>query len=1026
MINAARCYAWTLLAVGGVGLLLLAAPVGVSVHAEENDAQTTAPPTLTELGLAFDQARLRPHAQRTTALGELVVSMAELLDRGVDSKRKSAAYFLSAEIRLAHGDYAAAVKDFEKAGKKGPFADDAAFAVIIALEAQGRDNDAAKKWQKWDKRYPDSPLAPEALLARTWNALRRDSLARAERILVELKTRFPFMEANPRTTLAEATIAYLQNRPQDALALLGNSNNDVEAHYLRALCFEASGDALKAAARYQEIAERFPHSVLRDRAMLAKANIFLRSAAYQSAAEEFDRTVEKATLPDVKKEAELRSAVCLFLDGRVETATDRLHDITSAHAGTDVAARAQLILGEVLLSEARYEDAILELNRVLTDYFEHELAASAQYRVGRCLDALERHNEATSAYRLVVSGYPLADESPAAAYLAGVGLLGQDLPQAASPYFQLVIDRYAHDATDGRIGFSSPEHQELVEASLCLLEWSYHRAGNMGQLSGVPHMMLQKMPPSSSPWRAYALLIDADALAAQARHDEAQGVLEKLIGEFPEHSVSIPANRLLAWTYAQQGKDDLAIETENRMLARYASQRDSEHLSSAYLNKAHVFFNAKRYKEAAETYDDFLNRFPGHPQRLVALYQAGLCHYRLSRTGDAVDRWEDLVTENPSAEIAERAWSRAGDVYFQADHYEDARRCYRGLIDNFPQSRATALGMLRLAQCDYNAERDEEALEGYSAVIALFAGTGIAAEAQRGIERALYRLGQRGDGAEVLTQLVERFPTSAFAADAQFEIATRRYEAKQFREAADEFRRVVSQFPSYSAADRAQYLMADAYSQAGELEQARLGYEQFLTFFPESEFRITVRFRLGSLRFDDENYMQAAVDFTTVLEGETSDEIAAAALFNFALCQRMLGATVEAKAGLERYRERFPKDERAAQVAYQLGDIYENTGEFEKADKGLVTELNYRIGTCREQLADDAGAIKAYKKAIASKSRTDAFRLSAVARCAALYEKSGDYQLAIGAYRDLIKHAEDPEIVLAAKERASQLEAIVK
>ena len=58
--------------------------------------------------------------------------------------------------------------------------------------------------------------------------------------------------------------------------------------------------------------------------------------------------------------------------------------------------------------------------------------------------------------------------------------------------------------------------------------------------------------------------------------------------------------------------------------------------------------------------------------------------------------------------------------------------------------------------------------------------------------------------------------------------------------------------------------------------------------------------------------------------------------------------------------------------------------------------------------------------------KDDAFRLSAVTRVAALHEKKGDYSEAISAYRDLSENAQDPEIAVAAKERASQLEAIVK
>jgi F0F1-type ATP synthase membrane subunit b/b' len=49
-----------------------------------------------------------------------------------------------------------------------------------------------------------------------------------------------------------------------------------------------------------------------------------------------------------------------------------------------------------------------------------------------------------------------------------------------------------------------------------------------------------------------------------------------------------------------------------------------------------------------------------------------------------------------------------------------------------------------------------------------------------------------------------------------------------------------------------------------------------------------------------------------------------------------------------------------------------------------------------------------------------------VARCAALYEAKKQYSRAIESYRDLARNAKDKELVAAASERASQLEATVR
>jgi TolA-binding protein len=1014
--------------------------IAVPAAASQDSSSTASSSALETIGLGLDEALRLPAPGRVSALEDLKIALDALPDDDLSSSGKAAARFLSGQIHFALGDGRRAGEEFHGSrwdGDRKSFEDDAAFASIRAMEAEGRDTEAAREWTSWRRKFPQSALISEALLASAWNAVRRDSLRIAAVTLEELRAGSPWMAKEPRVVLLESTVLYLQSKPKEALAVLGEKTEGADATYLRALCLEADGAVLPAASRFQEVADRYPDSHLRDYALLAKANIFLSTKAYKSAAEEFARIAEVARDSAVRSEAELRGAMSIYFDGDVERGLQLLRTVAGRRDEGDVAARGQYLLGEVLYSRERYEDAIVQFNQVLALYFEHSLAARAQYRIGRSLDALGRGTEATSAYQAVVAGYSLSQESPAAAYLAGVGLLEQERPLAAVPYFQLVLDRYAQEH-DGAFTFANAEQRELVEASLCLLELSYYRAGDLGQLSGVPHLMLVKMPPSDSPWRAYALLIDADALASQARYPEAQSLLETLIAEFPEHRLAVPANRLLAWTYSREGHDDLAIATEERMLDRYASSDDGgEGVSGAILHKGHILFNDKKYAAAGATYDEFAQRFHDHPDRLTALYQAGLCHLRLGNAGDAIDRWEAVVAADPAGSVSERAWARVGDLYFQAERYDDAKRCFRGLLENFSESDVSARALLRIAQCDYNASRDADAVDGFSEVIARYPNSASAKEAEKGIELALYRLGQEKGGDEVLAQLVERYPTSSFAADAQFEIATRLYDKKDYPAAAEAFRRVVTQFTSYAAVDRAHYLMADSYAKGGATKEARDAYEQFVTYFPSSELRRAVQFSLGSTRFEEKDYIRAAVDFTGVLESGPEDETARAALYNLGLCQIMLERPDEARATLKRFREGSKTgDPRAADAAYRVGELNERAGLLEEAvaeyqaslaakpASGLAIELNYRIGSCRERLEDADGAIAAYRKALAGDDRGHPFHLSAVARLAALYENQEKYTEAIGLYRDLIRDSKDTQLVEAAEQRVAQLKAM--
>jgi TolA-binding protein len=1008
-----------------------------SKKAPKAPAETAPSATLQEAGVRFESARLLGEADRTAGLEEALRITNRAIQKGSDDE-KAAARFLSGEIRCGlkrHGEASDEFRKAEEGFRKTPFADDAAFAAIQAMEAGGRDAEAAKAWIEWEGRYAQSPLMGEARLAETWNALRRGDPTSAAKTIAALTASRVWYANDPRVVLAQATVLYQRNKPAEALAMLGPKPAGVAAIYLRALCLKSSGSLLKAAAGFQDVADRYPDSGLRDYALLAKANAFLQAKDYRSAAQEFARAAEKVQDDKVRAEAELRAAGSIYLAGQVDSSLALLRGIVERRAGTDVAARAQFLVGESLVGKKMYAEAIVELNRVLTTYFQHSVAASAQYRVARCLDALGRRGDATGTYQAVVSGYPLEPESPAAAYLAGVGLLSQNKPLKAAPYFQIVLDRYAtrSDSTS-TLTFASPELAGLVDAALCLLEYTYHKAGDIGQLAGAPHLLLQRMPPSRSPWRAWALLIDADASAASGKYAEAQGTLERLTRDFPNHPLGASATKLLAWTYARQGRDSLAIASEEKLVAQYGASGDASVVSGALLDIARYRFNQKRYRDAAATYDMFLKRFPTHPDRLTARYQAGLCYSRLNRAGDAVDQWESVVRDSADAPIAEKAWARAGDLYFQAQRYGEAKRCYSGLLTHFASTDVAALATLRLAQCEYNAGNDAAALAGYARTEEQFPNSPAAREARRGTELSLYRLGQTAKGSEVLQTLIEKYPSSAFAADAQFQIAKRPYQAKEYPAAAEGFRKVVSQFPGYSAADQAQFLLGDSYAQAGSAPEARLAYEQFLSFFPESDLRSTVQFRLGLMEFESKEYGRAAVAFTQVLEESVSTEMGSASRYNLALCQKLLGQTDEARASLEKFRAEHPRDSRAADVSFQLGDMDEAAGNMAAAEKnfeaavnagpskGLEVEAQYRLGRCREALGNPDGALKAYLSAAASTERKNAFRVSALTRCAAIYESKKSFSKAYDIYLDIARNSQDQELAALAKGRASQLQ----
>ena len=80
-----------------------------------------------------------------------------------------------------------------------------------------------------------------------------------------------------------------------------------------------------------------------------------------------------------------------------------------------------------------------------------------------------------------------------------------------------------------------------------------------------------------------------------------------------------------------------------------------------------------------------------------------------------------------------------------------------------------------------------------------------------------------------------------------------------------------------------------------------------------------------------------------------------------------------------------------------------------------------RLGRAREQLKDLPGAIRAYGVARACPDVDQPYRLSALARLAALHESRREFTRALDAYRDIIHNSKDRELIAAAEDRVSQL-----
>ena len=221
---------------------------------------------------------------------------------------------------------------------------------------------------------------------------------------------------------------------------------------------------------------------------------------------------------------------------------------------------------------------------------------------------------------------------------------------------------------------------------------------------------------------------------------------------------------------------------------------------------------------------------------------------------------------------------------------------------------------------------------------------------------------------------------------------------------------------------------------AGVKDEARRAWEQFVAYFPKASWCRWFSSGWVSHGSRRRNTLEASVAFQRVSRRAAWQTCAAP------LATTWLSVSASwvdrrpparSRAAITTSSRRTPA---VAQVGCQLGDIDEVAGALEKAaaeyeaalgakpGASLRVELAFRLGRTREAMGQTDAAIASYAQAVAATDKDHPYRLSALARSAALYEKRHDFAKALEAYRDIVKHAQDQELVAAATDRVSQLE----
>ncbi|MBN2560567.1 MAG: tetratricopeptide repeat protein [Phycisphaerae bacterium] len=461
---------------------------------------------------------------------------------------------------------------------------------------------------------------------------------------------------------------------------------DKSPHRLQAM-FER-GQALVGLERFDEAVEAFEAVVARGGetrfatpARRHLAAISLRRGDFTGAAKRFAKVAQASA--DSEDEAE-----ALFQQGRAlmaaqefkaaEEAFDRLIDRFPSHARVN-AARANLVVA--LARQDRHEAALELAGQVSPSDLDPTLGASLQYERAWCLRRTGKDEEAAKAYRELIRSHPGSNlHAHALLELADIEANGDHHAEAIKHLERLreMVEQSGEGLPPSleeqmayRLGTCHFHVRQFTEAAEVLGEFVKRHSGSQLIVSAsffcgealfelgrhkaaIKHFERVVAGPTSDPAFGAALLRLGECRGVLQHWVKSEELFTKYLEQFGGSEHWFQAEFGIGWARENQGRYDEAIEAYERVIERHKGPTAAR----AQFQIGQCLFARKRYEDAARELlkVDILYAYP--EWSAAALYEAGRCFEKLSRSAEARRQFTTVVENHKGTQWAQLASER--------------------------------------------------------------------------------------------------------------------------------------------------------------------------------------------------------------------------------------------------------------------------------------------------------------------------------------------------------------------------------
>ena len=588
-------------------------------------------------------------------------------------------------------------------------------------------------------------------------------------------------------------------------------------------------------------------------ARLNLGDMYLEEKKFGQAAETYAGVAESRAGKDLKTEASFREAEALYFDGKIGLAAEKYRTVIDSDAGADLTDRAAL--------------------GIVSIYYNSGDSASAIAKATELLPKVER-GEAKCRIML----------------LLGNSYLNSKLFLEAKDAYEKISE-----------GCSSPLVKNRAMLNNC---WVLY---NLGEYEECLKDTGEYLKDVLSEDIGEALYVRGKALASSGMLDNAITEYEKILKEYPDSLFRRETLYDKGWAYYQKGDVDSGTEVHRMFLREFP---EDERSPGILLKIGQEALKGGKYNEAIELYAAFLENYPKTPQRQFAMYQRARAFYEAGRYQEAIDEYKAILEDFPYSEITGNVFYWRALCYQKKEDWVNAVKDFREAANKGGEltvkaSEAVAYSLFRQGE-------EAAAAEAYYAVISESIGV------HAGIKKDIYvwtadfytSRKESGKALDVLRSMGKSYP-GRVDKDVMYLFGENYRVEGNNEDAMRYFSMAIENGISSPGKERCYLGMGRVFSKNGDDEKALEAFEKALAGDRDNVTGAMARGEIGDIYARENNYEEAARQYSMVAILYDDEEITPKALLRAATYFTKAGKTDEADKLLDELRTKYPRSPEA-------------------------------------------------------------------------------------------------------------------